>query len=252
MKRYVIVSDLQVPYHNKRAVNSLCGFIADFQPDYLLNVGDDIDAPEPSRWNKGMAGEYAGTLQRNLEATYGVHLQFREALGEKPFHLMRSNHGDRVQTYVRRYAPALECLNALQIEELLGYDELGIVFHRQLFEFAPGWVLAHGDEGGLVQTAGGTALSLAKRISKSVICGHTHKAGLQHESRGFNGRVTTIYGMEVGHLMNLKKAHYLKTGAANWQTAFGVLYVDGRDVYPYVVPMRADGTFVFEGKVFRG
>jgi hypothetical protein len=29
------------------------------------------------------------------------------------------------------------------------YADLGITYHKQMYEFAPGWLLAHGDEGGL-------------------------------------------------------------------------------------------------------
>lgn len=244
---------MQIPYQNKRAVAAVLDFISDFQPDMLLNVGDDIDSPEPSRWTKGMAGEYAGTLQKSIDQTIAVHEAFSTALTPcTPYHVMRSNHGDRVQTYVRRYAPALASLKSLQLEVLLGYESLGIKFHRQLFEFTPGWVLAHGDEGGLVQTPGGTALSLAKRVGKSVVCGHTHKAGIQHESRGFNGKINTLYGLEVGHLMDLSKAHYLKTGAANWQSAFAVLHIDQGRAYPHLVLVQPNGSFVYDGRKYRG
>lgn len=252
MKRVVVVSDLQVPYHNPRAVLSLCQFIEDWMPDQLLNVGDDTDSPEPSRWNKGMAGEYAGTLQKNLNLTHNVHALFREALGKGlPYHVMRSNHGDRVETYVRRYAPALACLEALRIDQLLGYEELGITYHRRPFEFHPGWVLAHGDEGGLNQTPGGTAMGLVRRVGKSVICGHTHKLGLQHETRGLFGRPQTLYGIEAGHLMDMRKASYLTTGSANWQSGFVTLQIEGRDVYPALHTIKPNGEFVAYGKVYR-
>lgn len=252
VKRYVVVSDLQVPYHNVKAVRSVCNFIADWQPDQLLNVGDDTDSPEPSRWNKGMAGEYAGTLQKNLDLTHEVHAQFRAALGkDKPYHVMRSNHGDRVQTYVRRYAPALTPLRSLHIEALLGYEELGITFHRRLFEFSPGWVLAHGDEGGLNASVGGTAMGLVRRLGKSVICGHTHKLGMQHDNRGFGGRVDYLFGIEAGHLMDMKKAHYLQTGSANWTSGFVTLQIDGRDVYPTMHTVKPDGSFVAYGRLYR-
>lgn len=252
MKRIVVVSDLQVPYHNQKAVNSVCEFIADWQPDVLLNVGDDTDSPEPSRWNRGMAGEYAGTLQKNLDATHDVHRQFRDALGDKPYHVMRSNHGDRVETYARRYAPALSSLTSLFIENLLRYDELDITYHRRLFEFHPGWVLAHGDEGGLVQTPGSTAMGLVRRLGKSVICGHTHKLGMQHETRGMLGKPQFLFGVEVGHLMDMSKASYLKTGTANWSSGFVTLHIDGKDVYPTMHIVKPNGRFSAFGEVFGG
>ena len=82
---------------------------------------------------------------------------FKEALGDKPFHVMRSNHGDRISHYIDKYAPALASLRELEYERLLRYDENDIKFHDRIWSFAPGWALAHGDEGNLIQTSGGTA-----------------------------------------------------------------------------------------------
>lgn len=248
MKKYIFVSDLQVPSHDQRAVDTVCEFIADWQPDVLCNVGDDTDSPEPARWSKGMAAEYAGTLQKGLDETRRVHAQFREALGpDKPYHVQASNHGTRVETYVRKYAPALAPLRSLSIESLLGYEDLGITYHRQLFEFEPGWVLAHGHEGSLSPTPGGTAMSLARKLGKSVIIGHTHRLGAQHETRGLNGKTQTIWGYEVGHLMDIRKAHYLSTGSANWCQGFVTLQVQDRQVYPSMHAFGRNGKLVAHG-----
>jgi hypothetical protein len=114
---------------------------------------------------------------------------------------MRSNHGDRILKYLSKYAPALQGKGSpLTIPRIYGYDEtplsgelpLPIHYHDSLWEFAPGWVLAHGDEGSLIQTPGGTALNIAKRIGASVVCGHTHKAGIQHYTQGSTLRTRSV------------------------------------------------------------
>lgn len=171
--RWLVVPDMQVPDEDRKAVESVTRFIEDYQPDGLLCVGDELDSPEPSRWSKGYAGEFSGTLQRSIDRCHDVLAGFATALGpDKPFHLMRSNHGDRIRTYIDRYAPALGSLRALDYATLLGLGDLGITYHSKPFEFAPGWMLAHGDEGSLIQTSGGTALGLAKKWGRSVVCGH--------------------------------------------------------------------------------
>jgi hypothetical protein len=109
----------------------------------------------------------------------------------------------------------------------------------------------HGDEGSVNQTGGQTALGLAKKTGLSVVCGHTHRAGLLHYTESVSGVSTrTIWGLEVGNLMDQKKASYLKGGIANWQQAIGVLYIDGQKVTPKLIPIHKDGTFVFDGKVW--
>lgn len=248
-KTVLIVSDLQVPFHDERALENLLAFTGDFKPDVLVNVGDDVDAPEVSYWHKSGAGEYAGTLQASLDQAAGIHARFREKIGDALYELSRSNHGERIRQYVAKYAPALSGLRSLDLEELAGYKAAGIVYHKQPFEIAPGWVCAHGDEGSLSQIAGRTASLLAQKWGVSVACGHTHRAGLIPSSTGFGGSVDkTLWGFEVGHLMDLKQAPWLKGGHANWQSAFGILRVRGDKVQPELIPIQADGSFCVDGK----
>ena len=245
----VILPDTQVPYQHKRFVSALQQFVKDYEPDALAHVGDGLDAPEPSRWNRGMAGEYAPTLQKSVNEFHDMLAGFRKALGDKPFHFKMGNHDERVETYVHRYAPALGSIDALRFENLTRLNELEIECHRSLFDIAPGWVIAHGHESGLNRTAGGTAMGLARKVGKSVVCGHTHRAGLQHETTGYNGKVRTIFGMEVGHAMDLKGAHYLKFGGANWAQAFGILHTDGKSTWPQMVYVQGN-QFIVDGNVY--
>jgi predicted phosphodiesterase len=251
MKRIVVISDMQVPYHDPRAVAAVQQFVLDYQPDELMCVGDEADSPEPSRWNKGSAGEFAGTLQRGLDMTADIMIGFKEALGDKPFNTMRSNHGDRVSHYVNRYAPALASLRELEYAKLLRYAENDITYHDRFYSFAKGWILAHGDEGSLSRTAGGTAMALARKTGTSVVCGHTHRTGIQHEHTGYNGTIRNrLYGVEVGHLMDLRQASYLNGGTANWQQAFGLLHINDKGVVtPTIVPIT-NKSFVVEGQEY--
>lgn len=245
----VLISDIQAPYHSKRDVKNVIDFLRDFQPDALVNVGDDTDSPEPSHWSRGTALEYAGTLQKGLDITREVHKAFREAVGGVPYRVARSNHGDRIRRYVAQYAPALASLRSLDIRELLGYRELDIVYESKTpFTVAPGWLVAHGDEGRLSPYAGRTAANLASRWGMSVACGHTHRAGIAPASIGYGGKHRTLYGMEVGHLMDIKQAGYLKGGHANWQMGIGILYQRGTRVHPEVIYIQDDGSFCVEGQ----
>lgn len=246
MKTIVTVSDLQVPYHHKRAVSALTKFIREWEPDEVVCVGDEIDMPQISRWNKGTAGEYAGKLHKDRDDT----VRILEALHVS--HVMRSNHGDRLRTYLNTYSPGLADEPELQYERYMRFADIGVTYHRKMYEFAPNWLLAHGDEGGLSQEPGKTALRLAQRAGKSVMCGHTHRAGIQPYTEAHSGKhVRTIYGMEVGCLMELAQANYLKSGGANWQLAFGIHFVDGRKVSPHLVYMHTDGSFVWEGREWK-
>ena len=103
----------------------------------------------------------------------------------------------------------------------------------------------HGDEAGVSGVPGQTAWGLTQKVGLSVACGHTHRLGLRPHTQSVNGKITrTLYGMEVGCLMDFKEAKYAKTH--NWQQGFGMLYVDEKKVSPVLIPIE-NKSFVVEG-----
>jgi metallophosphoesterase superfamily enzyme len=238
MKSILILPDLQIPFHDRKFVNVMERFIDQYQPDEVGQIGDFLDEPQPSRWSKGMAGEYAGNLQNDIELGKGIIKRLRIDW------IKLGNHDQRIELYVERYAPALSDLGCLRLERLLGLDESGTALHREPFAVAPGWTAAHGHEGSLSSVAGRTAFGLAKRYDGSVVCGHTHRAGIVSETVGISKR-RVMTGLEVGHGMDLAKATYVKS--PNWQQAFGMLKVDGKLVQPELIPVH-NGNFIYEGK----
>jgi predicted phosphodiesterase len=227
-----LLPDFQVPDQDNRFIDELVAEVKRVKPAVLIHVGDYLDCKPPARWSKGFAEEYSSTFQKDIDLGVDILRRFR-GVHKGPFHLKVGNHDERIGVYLSKYAPAFTSLRALTLHNLLRLDELDIRLEPDPFPIAPGWVCAHGHEAGLSITAGGTALGLARKIGRSVVCGHTHRAGIQHDNGGVNGKVTRqLFGMEVGHAMDLRKADYLKYGAANWQQAWGTLEVDGRKVKP--------------------
>jgi predicted phosphodiesterase len=250
-KRIVVISDLQIPYHHKGAVEHLIRFVEAIKPDALACVGDELDAPMVSKYDENSRGEYSRRLQADIDDTHAVLAAFRRAMPEGEFWLQRSNHTDRLERYIEKKAPAIASLRGLTYPELMRTNDLGITYNKKLTEITPGVLLGHGDEYGLSGISGMTAHKLMEATGKSVVIGHTHRLGLVWASKGYSGRVTSRFGLEVGNLMNMASAGYLKPrGAANWQMGFGVLDIDGKSVQPYAVAMRPDGSFTFEGKNF--
>ena len=244
-KRILVVSDLQVPFEHTQAVKNLIKLTRREKFDQVLNVGDELDMQSQSKWAKGTPLEYEGQLDADRE-------RCREILWELgTTDITRSNHTDRLYATLLRGAPSLLGLPELDYPKFMGFDELGIRFHRKPFEFLPNWVLVHGDEGSLNRNGGGTAAGLANKFGANVVCGHTHRLGLQGLSRGFKGRFKTLWGFEVGNLMDSRKAGYLKAGSANWQMGFGIIEVYDKQITPIPVPVNQDGSFTIYGKVYR-
>jgi len=245
MKTIVCVSDLQIPYHDKRAVANLAAFIKAYKPTEVVSVGDEMDMQTISKWSKGTPLEYERSIGRDRDETTRV----LESLKVK--HIIRSNHTDRLYNTVMMRAPGLLGLPELDLPQFLRLPDIGATYHEKPYELAPNWLLMHGDEGAMKSTGGLTALGLAMRTGKSVVCGHTHRMGLAHNTQSYgSSSPQTVWGMEVGNLMKYKEAKYIKGGLFTWQQGFGMLYVDGRTVVPVTVPIAKDGSFIVEGKVW--
>jgi hypothetical protein len=229
----------------------LLDYVKKTKPDGLLCVGDEMDQPMVGRWVMGGRGEYSPNLKRDLDATRELLTAFRGALGkDKPFFVARSNHTDRLEKYIELKAPALSSLG-LQYEKLVGMPELGITFNKKITKVAPNTLMAHGDEYKLSQVAGQTALKLMEMTGHNVIIGHTHRQGIVYRSEGFSGHSKPLFGMEVGHLMDMRQARYLRPlGSANWQLGFGEIEFDDKRVRPLLVPMNPDGSFLANGKIY--
>ena len=243
MKKIAFVSDLQAPFYNEAAVASLGRFLRKWKPDQVICIGDEIDLPQLGGFAQPWQ-EVEGSIDDDRKLTLEIlqYLGVTDVLG--------SNHGARVYKSLSKRLPAFMNLPELQYHKFMGYDRAGIKYHPQGFEFAPNWVCQHSDAFPLNTTPALTALNGAKRLGKSVVCGHTHRLGLTASTEAFNGVLgRTVWGMEVGNLVDLtsKGMGYTK-GYASWQTGFAVCTVQGKHVQPIPVPMNVYGEFIFEGK----
>lgn len=245
-KLIVVLADLQVPYHDPNYIKVMKKFIKAVKPDEVGQIGDLMDQPEVGRWNKGAAGEYAGTFWKGVRET-------RRLLDLFDFDWVKvGNHDRRIEDYISRYAPALGGEDSeFTLDNILGLHSRRLKLHRKPFRFAPGWVAAHGDEGSLSPVSGRTAFGLAQRWNTNVVCGHTHRAGTVSTTVGLPGSRRRVTGMEIGHGMLEKYATYIKSGAPNWQRGFGLFVVDKNKTFDQLMMMQPDSSFVYDGHVFR-
>jgi hypothetical protein len=250
LKNYVIIPDMQIPYHDKKFVYNMMDYVIDLNPTGVVFIGDNVDCAAPATWNKGTAEEFAGTLQTEFDIWEDVASYLRgNYSGWVGVHM--GNHEKRINSYLKNKAPALSSLRSLKLENLMELQKYGFERLPDHYDIAPGWVTHHGDFCSLSDIAGRSASNYSSKIGKSVIIGHTHRAGIIAESYGYNSNWKWRYGMEVGHAMDTKKAHYTN-GVANWQKAFGILdvYESGKYIQPRLVYAKGNGSFVDGGKLY--
>ncbi|MEU5187018.1 metallophosphoesterase [Streptomyces klenkii] len=248
IKEIVVVPDVQYPLHDTRAVRSLWNYVKTTQPAAVLIIGDFMDYAAPSRWSKGTRAEFETDVMRESEGGQALLANLRDGYSG-PIKFMEGNHDARPRDYLSKYAPALAASGAFHVETLLDFEGLDVELLKPFTEIAPGWVAMHGHElKGLSQIPGRTAASKARKLDRSVVMGHTHKCAVSPETVGLGKDRRTLYGFEVGHLMDASKAQYLAGGVANWQMGFGRLLVGQYSAAPTPVYIERDGSFIVDGE----
>ena len=79
IKRYLVISDLQIPYHHETAVKNVIKLARKEKFDSVLCVGDEIDFQTISRWAEKTPLAYQQTLEfskhaLSLPGVRGLHV----------------------------------------------------------------------------------------------------------------------------------------------------------------------------------
>lgn len=251
-KTILVIPDSHYPDTDMRIWRAILRIIKDNPPDEIIHIGDLLDYPQPSRWTKGTKDEFEGSVLDDSKRAVKNLLEPLREVYNGPIGIHEGNHDLRPRAYLKKYAPALAESKAFNFENLLEFDRLEITRLPDFYGFAPGWLSTHGHLGGirLNQNAGYTALNGAKRIGKSIVMGHTHRAGIGNFTTGLAGDTHLTTGIEVGHIMDPKKVTYLKGATGNWQQALGMLTIDGKHVTPTLMPISA-GKIIYNKEVYK-
>jgi hypothetical protein len=246
MELKVIVSDLQIPYHHRRAVASVCNMLSDRRRDIteVFQIGDFYEFEAVSRWVKDTAREDGRTLQRELKVAEDLLTMFSQAYPAVKTRI-KGNHDDRLDKYLGTSAKGLAGLECLEFDRFTEAERFGWKTVPQPYRLAANTTAVHGL---CVRSKSGyTAHAHLDKIAGNAIHGHTHRAGLIF--RTLSG--ATRWAMEAGSLCDRSAAPYGVGGLFDWQLAFGVLEIDGSDVFPRIVMLKDDGSFVFDGRRYR-
>jgi metallophosphoesterase superfamily enzyme len=244
-----VLPDLQIPYMDMAFAKRMLRVIRAYGPDKIVQIGDLIDLPEVSRWTKGGAGEYAGTLQDSIDTTHAFLRKVREAAPNAAIHIKEGNHDERFEKYVSQYSPATLVLRSNHLPDQLRLDELGILYERKPFFVAPDVLVVHGHERAYSSVTGKYELDRIKQYGHSIVTGHTHTPVLITTAQGINNTQSQFWGMNVGHAMDISQVGYTKDGHTGWCQAFGIIETDNGVSYPTLVT-APNGHFRWRGHTY--
>lgn len=236
--RVLVVGDEQIPFHDPWLINRVHQFARDYNPHILVYLGDTIDCYTISSYDKDPRRHL--TLHDELVRTRSYFEIWRHHLPDAHMLYTMGNHEQRLEKYLARHAPELADLPELELESLLGLEELGIqsVRYGRSIDFR-GFTFTHG-------TAFGkdAARKQQREIGGSGISGHSHTADAYwtRDMRGEHGWYINSTLMRIDDV-EPNYRHY----TPDWTQGF--TYIDFVDDMWTVTPVIAvEGHFIANGE----
>jgi len=253
--KFVVLGDRQIPFHDTRAIRLARRVIEDFQPDYVVDLGDALDLPD-------LSTKYAPKPEHKMQFKSALRI-YREQT-EKEIEAcptakriwIAGNHEQRLEKYVSVKAEALwELLNddgPLTLPKLVGIEDKVTYVQPYGEAWAYRWqgaefLFKHGDRHN--KFASSSELS---DLHTNGISGHLHRIQMMMQQtysslHGWwsNGCLCNIEGQ------NCPPGYMSGTGMRNWQQGLTtIIFSNERPLFsvsPWVIHR---GKTIVNGKVY--
>lgn len=195
-ERTLVLSDIHIPFHDTRAVQSVVRDASRWRPDCILINGDLCDFFSISRFDKNPA---VSRLKREVDLTRQFLGWLRQKFRHARIIYKFGNHDEWFSRYIWRKAPELWELNQLHLENLLQMPDTragtpgvsGIEFLVNQERIAAGHLdILHGHELGKASIAPpvNPARGAFLKTVECTLVGHLHRTSNHSErtSRGKN------------------------------------------------------------------
>lgn len=215
-----VISDLHVPYHDNRAIETTLRFIErEGATDFLIIDGDFLDCYQLSRFDKDPRQRcFASELEAGramLDVFLGIYKRvvFKEG-----------NHEVRYQHYLQRKAAELLGIDEFELRNLLKLDDRGISYVKanQVIHAGPLNIL-HGHEyGGGFFAPVNPARGMFMRAKRHTLSGHNHQTS-EHNETDIRRGLTSNWSMGCQCDLSPEYAALNK-----WNHGFATLGLDGQ------------------------
>lgn len=240
--KLAFIPDVHVPYQDKRALNAALKFVQYYKPDTVFLLGDVLDMYGLARFDN-KDPEKIGKLHEEIDEAQKLLTDIRDVSGKSDVYYIQGNHEYRLQKYIRNNAPELHGFNQIQLENLLGLDDLNITYVPEGRMEYYGMLVKHGEK--VRSRSGYTATGELESTGISGISGHTHRLAQVYKTN----RAGMFTWVEAGCVCDLNP-EYMEGRIADWQhgMAYGTFTKDrDRRFELHTLPI-IHGKVVFEGK----
>lgn len=272
----VILPDIQIGYfrnsdgvleptHDEDALAVALAIVRDVQPDKVVLVGDNVDAPEFGKYRLSPA--YALTTQASIDRATTLSAELRACAPDAEIVWLAGNHEERLvnatldnlkAAFGLRRGNSKHELPVLSIPYLCRFDEYGITYLPG-YPASSYWInekikVIHGDK---VRSGGSTAHAYLNNSKCSVIYGHIHRREWAERSRDDYDGPKTILAASPGTLARCDGSVPSTKGGLDldgrplpivedWQQGIGVVTYepgDGRFWYEQVAIHQGEALF---------
>ena len=238
MKTWAILSDLQIPFQDKRVLDLVLRGLKRIKPGGVVLNGDVVDCYELSEFDKNPLGQ-AGLEREVKEAKWLMgELQY---IPERWW--LGGNHEDRLRRYLWKRATQFAGLDVLRFETLFGLDRAGFNWKPYGGTLKLGKLLVtHGSL--VLKHSGWTGRAHFEKYGNSVLVGHTHRLGAYYRTNAKGVHA----GYENGCLCRLDPEY---VQYPDWQQGFSVVQVHESGWFNVTqVPILKRRRFFYGGEMF--
>jgi predicted phosphodiesterase len=227
IKKMGFISDLQVPFHDPKAIDVCFKYLVDQKIDSLFINGDLVDFYQLSDFQKDPR---VRKFDEEYEAIIEMLGFIRATFPQIPiYYNLDANHEFRYERYMRTKAPELLGLNGkFDIEEILMLNTFNIIPIKNIDHVKFGKLpIIHGDTTFRRGSGVNPAKTLYDRVKQSAIASHVHQVQSYTTKNQFDEEVFTCW--TTGHLMH-PNVEYCKH-VDNYSQGFAILEKDVEGYY---------------------
>lgn len=189
-KRYGLLSDIHIPYHNIASLNAAIEKMLQKDVDAIFFNGDTVDFYKLSKYEQD-------PRKRSFKEELDMTKQFFDSLKkifDIPFYFKIGNHEERYEAMLKIKAPEFLGIEEFRLENLLKFGEKGIELIEDKRVVKAGKLnILHGHEfGRSVFSPVNPARGYYMRSKTNTICGHNHQTS-EHTEPNLNGDIVSVW-----------------------------------------------------------
>ena len=239
IKKMGFISDLQVPFHDPKAIDICFEHLTKEGIDTLFINSDLVDFYQLSDFQKDpRVRKFDEEYETILEMLGYIRKSFPDLI---IYYNLDGNHEFRYERYMRTKAPELLGLKLFEIEDILKLNDFGIKPIKNIDHIKFGHLpIIHGDTTFRRGSGVSPAKTLFDRVKQSAIASHVHRTSEFTTKNQFDGEVFTCW--TTGHLMHQNVEYCKHTDQYN--QGFAILEKEKNGDY------RVDNKRIINGKVY--